>query len=130
MALTLWGVVGLLLSPATIRRRLAPTIVTAALVAAFHTLTIVSARFHLPLEPFLAIWGAAGAAHWRTDRLVPHRVADVGKTADTQRPLGIGPAFQARLGHHVKSFGIVDRLAVGRVSVHFRILRGLPAHGS
>ena len=33
---------------------------TAALIAAFHALTIVSARFHLPIEPLMALWAAAG----------------------------------------------------------------------
>lgn len=42
------------------RRRLGPTVVTAALIAAFHALTIVSARFHIPLEPLLALWAACG----------------------------------------------------------------------
>ena len=40
-----------------------PTIITAAAIALFHSLTIVSARFHLPLEPILALWGAAGLMH-------------------------------------------------------------------
>jgi hypothetical protein len=45
---------------------LMPTIVTAAAIVIFHTLTIVSARFHIPLEPILAIWGAAGLAMFAT----------------------------------------------------------------
>ena len=37
-----------------------PTILTAAAIALFHSLTIVSARFHIPLEPLLAIWAPRG----------------------------------------------------------------------
>jgi hypothetical protein len=90
LALTLWAVVGAVLAPASIRKRLAPTVVTVALIALFHTMTIVSARFHLPIEPLLAIWGAAGLAH-------------------------LGPHHGNRLapaGHHVKGIRIVDGLAV------------------
>ncbi|MBV8607912.1 MAG: hypothetical protein JO034_10690 [Singulisphaera sp.] len=39
-----------------------PTVLTAALIATFHTCTIVSARFHIPLEPLMALWAAAGIA--------------------------------------------------------------------
>ena len=31
---------------------------TAALIAAFHALTIVSARFHIPIEPLMGLWAA------------------------------------------------------------------------
>ena len=57
---------GLFLAGPALRNRLLPTIATAALIAIFHTLTIVSARFHVPIEPLLALWGSAGlsaAAH-------------------------------------------------------------------
>jgi hypothetical protein len=43
-------------------RRLWPTILVFALVTAFHSLTIVSARFHIPLEPIQIVWAACGAA--------------------------------------------------------------------
>ncbi|WP_165219011.1 glycosyltransferase family 39 protein [Aquisphaera insulae] len=61
-----------------VRRRLLPLLATTGLVAAFHALTIVSARFHVPLEPLMAViagsglagalpfgvpWGSAAAAH-------------------------------------------------------------------
>ena len=60
LALTVFGVLGLSLAGASQRRRLLPTIIPAVLITVFHSLTIVSARFHIPLEPLLAIWGAAG----------------------------------------------------------------------
>ena len=44
------------------RRRLAPTLLIFALLTLFHTLTIVSARFHIPIEPLLALWAGAGVA--------------------------------------------------------------------
>jgi hypothetical protein len=49
------------------------------LVAAFHTLTIVSARFHLPLEPLMAVWAAAGACRvangdWRVPTAVTQEI--------------------------------------------------------
>ena len=44
--------------PRSARKRLGPTFLTAILITLFHSLTIVSARFHLPIEPLMAIWGA------------------------------------------------------------------------
>ncbi len=38
-----------------------PTFATAAAIAMFHSLTIVSARFHIPIEPLMAVWAAAGS---------------------------------------------------------------------
>jgi hypothetical protein len=60
LGLSIFAVIGLSLAGPAIRRGLMPTIVTAAAIALFHTFTIVSARFHIPIEPLLAIWGAAG----------------------------------------------------------------------
>jgi hypothetical protein len=60
LALTFLAALGLVLVPGALQRRLAPTIATASLVAAFHVLTIVSARFHIPLEPLLGLWAACG----------------------------------------------------------------------
>ncbi len=60
LGLTALAVVGLLLARPETRRRLAPTIVTALLITAFHALTIVSARFHIPIEPLMAIWAGCG----------------------------------------------------------------------
>ncbi len=60
LALTILAALGWCLAGSRLRRRLGPTALTAALVAAFHALTIVSARFHIPIEPLMAIWAAAG----------------------------------------------------------------------
>jgi hypothetical protein len=60
LALTLFGAMGLLLASPVLRNRLMPTVVTAGLIVIFHSLTIVSARFHIPLEPLLGLWGSAG----------------------------------------------------------------------
>ena len=60
LALTIFATIGLWLAPVSIRKRLRPTMAMVAAIALFHALTIVSARFHIPVEPFLAIWGAAG----------------------------------------------------------------------
>jgi len=44
------------------RRACWPLLATVLLVCAFHTLTITSARFRIPIEPLLLIWVGAGAA--------------------------------------------------------------------
>jgi len=62
VGLTLLAAAGLVLAGPVLRRRLAPTVLTTLAIAAFHTLTIVSARFHVPVEPLLALWGAAGVS--------------------------------------------------------------------
>jgi hypothetical protein len=62
VALSAIALAGLSLVGRGPRRQLAPTILTAVLITLFHSLTIVSARFHLPLEPLFAIWGAVGLA--------------------------------------------------------------------
>ncbi|MHC5541414.1 hypothetical protein ACYOEI_24600, partial [Singulisphaera rosea] len=64
LALTLGAFVGFWLAPYNVKRRLGPTVLTAALIATFHSLTIVSARFHIPIEPLLALWTGAGASSW------------------------------------------------------------------
>lgn len=46
----------------SLRKRWGPTALTVAIVALFHALTIVSARFHVPIEPLLALWAASGLA--------------------------------------------------------------------
>jgi hypothetical protein len=60
IGLTMLAAAGLLAAGRALRRRLLPTIVTAGAITVFHALTIVSARFHIPIEPLLALWGAAG----------------------------------------------------------------------
>ena len=64
LGLTTLAAMGLLLARPDVRRRLGPTLLTAGLIATFHALTIVSARFHLPIEPLMALWAAAGASRW------------------------------------------------------------------
>jgi hypothetical protein len=66
VGLTLCALAGLLLAGPAACRRLLPTIATAAAITMFHTLTIVSARFHIPLEPMMAVWAAAGLTRWAT----------------------------------------------------------------
>jgi hypothetical protein len=79
LGLTVFALGGLLLAGAGARRRLLPTILTATAITLLHALTIVSARFHIPLEPLMAIWGAAGVTRWEarpTNRSspAPHHV--------------------------------------------------------
>jgi len=59
LGLTALAVIGWCAAGAAARRRLAPTLLTAGLIATFHALTIVSARFHVPIEPLMAVWAAA-----------------------------------------------------------------------
>jgi hypothetical protein len=84
VGLTLLAIGGLVLAGPAVRRRLLPTIATAAAIAMFHALTIVSARFHIPIEPLMAIWAAAGLsrwtagpAHWVGSAAAPHHVERV-----------------------------------------------------
>ena len=60
LTLTLAALIGLGLTTRELRGRLVPTIATALLISLFHALTIVSARFHIPIEPLMAVWAAAG----------------------------------------------------------------------
>jgi hypothetical protein len=60
VGLSALAALGLVTAGAQERRRFLPTILTVAAIAAFHSLTIVSARFHIPVEPLLALWAAAG----------------------------------------------------------------------
>ena len=64
LALSTLALIGLILTPPETRKRLAPTLLTAALLTTFHALTIVSTRFHIPLEPLLALWSASGLSRW------------------------------------------------------------------
>ncbi len=64
LGLTVLAILGLVLARPETRRRLGSTLLTAALIAAFHALTIVSARFHVPIEPLLAVWAACGLTRW------------------------------------------------------------------
>jgi hypothetical protein len=90
LGLTIFAGIGLLLAPSSLRWKLLPTIATVILITLFHALTIISARFHIPIEPLLAIWGAAGCTRWG--------FTDVSRSAAA--------------GYHIKGIGIVDRLAL------------------
>ena len=91
--LTAFALAGLWLTTPSTRRRLLPTIATAAAITLFHAMTIVSARFHIPLEPLMALWGAAGLTRWTT---APARSSS--------------PA-----PHHVERIRVEDRLGVVRL---------------
>jgi hypothetical protein len=66
LGLTIAAAFGLVLARPALRLRLGPTLATAASIALFHSLTIVSARFHIPIEPLLAVWAGCGVT--RCDR--------------------------------------------------------------
>ena len=66
LGLTLLAILGVACAWPEVRRALGPTFLAALLITLFHTLTIVSARFHLPLEPLMAVWAASGLSRpWR-----------------------------------------------------------------
>lgn len=65
LGLTFLAALGLALAGRPLLWRLWPTLLLAALITLFHSLTIVSARFHIPLEPLLALWAAAVPSAWR-----------------------------------------------------------------
>ena len=90
VALTLMAATGLMLAGPALRRRLLPTIAVASAIAMFHALTIVSARFHIPIEPLMAVWGASGWVRWIAARFRPAR--------STPAP------------HHVERVGVEGRL--------------------
>ena len=64
LGLTLLAGLGWIIMRPEVRRRLVPTAVAALLIAAFHALTIVSARFHVPIEPLMALWAGVGLSRW------------------------------------------------------------------
>jgi hypothetical protein len=74
-----------------LRRKLAPTIAAAAALSLFHALTIVSARFHIPVEPLMAAWAGAGVASVRA-------------------PACFGAIRSASARHDVERVGVVGRL--------------------
>jgi hypothetical protein len=108
LALTLFATFGLLLAGPALRKRLLPTILTAGLIVVFHTLTIVSARFHIPIEPLLGLWGAAGLIG-AADYLLLWRIR--GRSSPAVRD-------------NVISVGIKRRLAVPRRVERFRFFSG------
>jgi hypothetical protein len=81
LALTFLAALGLLRADRSVLKRLAPTILTVGLIGAFHTMTIVSARFHIPIEPVLGLWAALSIARpsghsatvvYHVDRVLVH----------------------------------------------------------
>ena len=95
VGLTVLAIAGLVLAGPAGCRCLLPTIAVAGAIAIFHTLTIVSARFHIPIEPLMAIWSAAGLSVWTT--------ALAGRTGSAPTP------------HHVERIGVEGRLGVVQV---------------
>ena len=91
IGLSAFAVCGLVLAGPSTRRRLLPTVATAAAITLFHTMTIVSARFHIPLEPLMAIWGGASLTHW--DNRLPSKCSSTAP-------------------HHVKSVRVENRFSV------------------
>ena len=84
LGLTIFAGLGILMMPRPIRSRLGPTFLTALLITLFHALTIVSARFHLPIEPLMAVWGAMAFAfprHAVEDNQAGPAAARAGSTA-------------------------------------------------
>ena len=88
LGLTLLALIGLAMAPGEVRRRLGPTIVTVGLITAFHSLTIVSARFHIPIEPLLAVWAGAGLG----------RVSPVSHASREVEGVGISGGLAGRQG--------------------------------
>jgi hypothetical protein len=78
LGLTVLAALGLILAPRDLRRRLGPTLLTVGLIAAFHALTIVSARFHLPIEPLMGLWAACGLGRQRLASEEPGPTTGVG----------------------------------------------------
>jgi hypothetical protein len=108
LMLTGFAVMGLVLALPSVRKRLVPTIAVVALILLFHSLTIVSTRFHIPIEPLLAIWGAAGLVRYQ--------------------PATKSGGDSAAAGHHVKRIRLVHRFAVLDGSAGFRLLRCPTVH--
>ncbi len=91
LGLTTLAVLGLIFAGPATRRILGPTLVTVALIALFHALTIVSARFHVPIEPLLGIWAGCGLPRFR---------------------LAVPQEESAATSHDIKRIGIVHHLHV------------------
>ncbi|AMV39330.1 ArnT family glycosyltransferase [Planctomyces sp. SH-PL62] len=62
LGLTALAALGLLFGGSGFRRRSIPMLATAAALSVFHALTIVSARFHIPIEPLMAVCAGVGVA--------------------------------------------------------------------
>jgi hypothetical protein len=87
LGLTLLALLGLGLARPQVRTSLGPTVVTALLISVFHMLTIVSARFHIPIEPLMAVWAGAGLS----------RQAQAGTSSAPHRNHVVGVGIERRL---------------------------------
>jgi hypothetical protein len=96
LGLTALAIAGIALARGDVRARLGPTFATAAAVSLFHTLTIVSARFHVPIEPLMAVWAGAGLTRWGS--------RDVGLSAAARHHV-VGVGLHRHLGRRV---GLAD----------------------
>lgn len=86
LGLTALAALGWIAMRPGLRRRLGPTALVAATLAGFHAVTIVSARFHVPLEPLLALWAGAAASRWDA---APGRGPVSAATADRVERVGV-----------------------------------------
>ena len=77
LGLTFFAALGFVFMTHKLRTRLVPTFLTAVLITLFHTLTIVSARFHIPIEPLMGLWGVAGLARLQPLTPTPREVERV-----------------------------------------------------
>ena len=78
LGLSMFAMLGLILGGKSTRRMLGPTLITVGLIAGFHALTIVSARFHVPIEPILGLWGACGLSRFDSSTTTPDNIESVG----------------------------------------------------
>ena len=112
LGLTVFALVGVVIAGPALRRSLMPTILTVAMIVLFHSLTIVSARFHIPIEPLLALWGAAGMS----------RLAD--RWASPNREV----VRSAAARYHVIGVRVEGGLPVNYLGGRVRVFRRLSRH--
>jgi hypothetical protein len=106
LALTTFAALGIVLARPALRRRLLPTLITVGAIALFHCLTIVSARFHIPIEPLLALWGATGLFGSLQARHSAARTFH-GLTARRHHIEGVRVEHGFSVGKRVDSFGVL-----------------------
>jgi 4-amino-4-deoxy-L-arabinose transferase-like glycosyltransferase len=92
LGLTFLAALGWSLLPREVRRRLLPTALTMVLITAFHALTIVSARFHIPIEPLLGLWAGCGLGRLEQ----PRPAVSAGAPAPSLRTVGRRPRYSPR----------------------------------
>ncbi len=90
LGLTVLAALGLCLTTRECRRAMVPTFLTVGAIAAFHSLTIVSARFHIPIEPVLGLWAASGLARWGTRGASKFRAESIAEPARQEMPIPVG----------------------------------------